>query len=73
MLCWFQGRYDDGVRATEEGLALARKLDDPALIYANQVMLANLLHDAGQVERALSEMKELRTVGEALTFVRSLI
>ena len=44
MICWFEGRYREGLRATEEGLAIARTLQSPALIYANSIMQTNILH-----------------------------
>jgi class 3 adenylate cyclase/tetratricopeptide (TPR) repeat protein len=59
MLCWFEGRYEEGLRATEEGLAIALELKAPPLIYANQIMLANVLPGLGRVERALKEVGEL--------------
>jgi class 3 adenylate cyclase/tetratricopeptide (TPR) repeat protein len=59
MLCWFEGRYEEGLRATEEGLATARTLGSPALIFANQLMLANVLHGAGRIDRALAELESL--------------
>jgi len=62
MLCWFEGRYEEGLAATQEGLATARALAAPALIFANQIMLANVLHGAGQIERALVELDSLREV-----------
>lgn len=59
MMCWFEGRYEEGLRATEEGLAIARALQSPALIFSNQLMLANALHGLGQAERAVAECRQL--------------
>jgi class 3 adenylate cyclase/tetratricopeptide (TPR) repeat protein len=59
MICWFEGRYDEGLRATEEGLALARTLQSPALIYSNLIMQTNILHGMGRVRRAIAEQQEL--------------
>lgn len=59
MICWFEGRYEDGLAATEEGLAIARTLNAPALIFANQIMLANVLHGMGRLDRAIAEGREL--------------
>ena len=59
MLCWFEGRYEEGMRATEEGLAVARELGSAPLIFANQIMLANLLHGMGRIEGALAELGDL--------------
>lgn len=59
MICWFEGRHEEGLRASEEGLAIARQLQSPVLIYSNQLMLANNLHDLGQVARAIEETREL--------------
>ena len=33
-------------------LALARQLNSPSLIYSNQIMRTNILHDMGEVQRA---------------------
>lgn len=59
MICWFEGRYAEGLRATEEGLAIARTLESPALIYSNLIMQTNILHDMGQVDRAIREQHGL--------------
>lgn len=59
MLCWFEGRYAEGLAATEEGIAIARALDAPALIFSNAIMQTNILHDMGQVERAIAEEQQL--------------
>jgi tetratricopeptide (TPR) repeat protein len=59
MICWFEGRYEEGLRATEEGLAIARALESAALIFSNQIMQTNILHDMGQVGRAIAEEGEL--------------
>lgn len=59
MICWFEGRYAEGLKATEEGLAIARSLDSPALIYSNAIMQTNLLHGMGRVGRAVAEQRAL--------------
>ncbi len=59
MICWFEGRYEEGLRATEEGLAIARSLASPALIYSNAIMQTNLLHGMGRVARAVAEQRAL--------------
>jgi len=59
MICWFEGRYEEGLRATEEGLAIARAIESPALIFSNQIMQTNILHDMGDVARAIAEEREL--------------
>ncbi len=59
MICWYEGRYREGLKATEEGLAMARELRSPALIFSNQIMRTNLLHDTGQLAAAISELREL--------------
>lgn len=59
MICWFEGRYEEGLRATEEGLAIGRALNSPALIFANQLMQTNILHCMGRVARAIAEQQEL--------------
>jgi class 3 adenylate cyclase/tetratricopeptide (TPR) repeat protein len=59
MICWFEGRYLEGLHATEQGLEMARSLQSAALIYSNQLMLANVLHGMGSAHRAISELKQL--------------
>ncbi|HEY2358223.1 MAG TPA: AAA family ATPase [Phenylobacterium sp.] len=59
MICWFEGRYAAGLRAAEEGLAMARELRSPVLTFSNQIMLANLLHSMGRLDRAIAEVREL--------------
>lgn len=62
MLCWFEGRYDEGRRAAEEGREIARQLDLPPLIYSNQLMLANVLHGMGRIDLALTELHDLQAM-----------
>jgi class 3 adenylate cyclase/tetratricopeptide (TPR) repeat protein len=59
MICWFEGRYEEGLRATCEGLETARALNSPALIFSNQLMMATALHGMGQINRAIGELREL--------------
>ena len=59
MVYWFEGRYEDGLRVTSEGLKTARALAAPPMIFTNQLMLANALHGMGQVNRAISILDEL--------------
>jgi class 3 adenylate cyclase/tetratricopeptide (TPR) repeat protein len=59
MICWFEGRYEEGLRVTSEGLKMARALGSPALIYSNQTMMANVLHGMGHFDRAIAALDEL--------------
>jgi len=59
MIRWFEGRYDEGLRATEEGIAVARALESPTLIFSNQIMQSNILHGMGEVRRAIVEQRAL--------------
>ena len=59
MICWFEGRYEEGLRVTSEGLKMAHALGSPALIFSNQTMMANVLHGMGDVNRAISVLDEL--------------
>jgi class 3 adenylate cyclase/tetratricopeptide (TPR) repeat protein len=59
MISWFEGRYDTALKATEEGLALAHELNAPALVFSNQIMLANALHDVGRVTEAIAEGRKI--------------
>lgn len=59
MICWFEGRYEEGLRATEEGLEIARSLESPALVFSNQFMLANNLHGMGRVAQAIEVAQDL--------------
>ncbi|MBR1122722.1 AAA family ATPase [Bradyrhizobium lablabi] len=59
MICWFEGRYEEGLRLTREGLQMAKALKSPGLIFANQFMMANALHGMGQIKQAIEALKEL--------------
>ena len=59
MISWFEGRYEEALKATEEGLALARNTNSVALIFSNQLMLANALHDLGRVQEAIAEGRKI--------------
>jgi class 3 adenylate cyclase len=59
MICWFEGRYEEGLRVTSEGLDMARTLNSSALIFSNQLMMATVLHGMGNVSRAISVLDEL--------------
>ena len=59
MLCWFEGRYQEGLVHTTRGLEMARDLKAPALIFAHEVMLTNILHDMGRVDEAIVRLKAL--------------
>ncbi|MBV8923863.1 MAG: AAA family ATPase [Bradyrhizobium sp.] len=59
MIYWFEGRYEEGLRITSEGLRTARTLGSPALIFSNQSVMANVLFAMGHIERAIAELDEL--------------
>ncbi|MEJ2814275.1 AAA family ATPase [Caulobacter sp. CCG-8] len=59
MLCWFEGRYQEGLDATTRGLEMARAMEAPALIFAHEVMATNILHDMGRVDEAIARLKRL--------------
>jgi len=56
---WFEGRYEEGLQVTSEGLRTARALGSPALIFSNQTVMANVLYGMGHVDRAIAAMDEL--------------
>jgi class 3 adenylate cyclase/tetratricopeptide (TPR) repeat protein len=56
---WFEGRYEEALQITSEGLRTARALGSPALILSNQIAMANVLYGMGQVDRAIAAMDEL--------------
>jgi class 3 adenylate cyclase/tetratricopeptide (TPR) repeat protein len=60
LLCWFEGRYEEGLRAARDGLAIARDVGSTKLVYANQIMLPNLLHGMGRIESAIAQLADLR-------------
>jgi class 3 adenylate cyclase/tetratricopeptide (TPR) repeat protein len=66
MICWFEGRYEEGLLVTSEGLEMARALESPALIFSNQIMMANLLHGMGEFARAILVLDELNDVLKAI-------
>jgi class 3 adenylate cyclase/tetratricopeptide (TPR) repeat protein len=59
MIYWFEGRYEEALQVTSEGLRTARALGSPALIFSNQIVMANVLYGMGQVDRAIAAMDEL--------------
>ncbi len=59
MIYWFEGRYEEGLRITREGLEMARDLNAPALIFSNQLMMATVLHGMGQMDPAIESLRKL--------------
>jgi hypothetical protein len=59
MIYWFEGRYEEGLQVTSEGLRTARALGLPALIFSNQSVMANVLYGMGHVDRAIAAIDEL--------------
>ena len=59
MVYWFEGRYEEGLQVTSGGLGTARALGSPALIFSNQIVMANVLHGMGRVDRAIADIDEL--------------
>lgn len=59
MINWFEGRYEEGLKVTSEGLNTARALGSIALIFANQTVMASVLFAMGDIYRAIAEMDEL--------------
>jgi class 3 adenylate cyclase/tetratricopeptide (TPR) repeat protein len=59
MVYWFEGRYEEALQVTSEGLRTARALRSPPLILSNQMVMACVLHGMGQVDRAIAAMDEL--------------
>jgi tetratricopeptide (TPR) repeat protein len=55
LISWFEGRYEEALKATEEGLTLARELGAVALIFSNQFVVANALHDLGRAKEAIEQ------------------
>jgi len=59
MIYWFEGRYEEALKITSEGLRTARALGSPAHIFSNQTIMANVLYGMGRVDRAIAAMDEL--------------
>ncbi|KMJ95997.1 ATP-binding protein [Bradyrhizobium japonicum] len=59
MVYWFEGRYEEALQITSEGLRTARALESTALVFSNQTIMANVLYGMGHVERAIAAMDEL--------------
>lgn len=59
MIYWFEGRYEEGLQVTGEGLRTAHVLGSPALIFSNLIVMANILFGMGHVGRAIAAMDEL--------------
>ena len=51
MICWFEGRYEEGSGRTRKDWSWPARLKAPALIFSNQIMLANVLHGMGPMMR----------------------
>jgi class 3 adenylate cyclase/tetratricopeptide (TPR) repeat protein len=62
MICWFEGRYEEGLRVTSKGLKMAHQLESPALIFSNQLMMASVLHGMGEVGRAIKVLDGLNEI-----------
>jgi tetratricopeptide (TPR) repeat protein len=58
-ISWFEGRYEEALQITSEGLKTARALGSPALIFSNHTVMANVLYGMGHVDRAIAAMDEL--------------
>lgn len=59
MIHWFEGRYEEALQVTSEGLKTARELRSLVLIFAHQTVMANILYAMGHIDRAIAEMDEL--------------
>lgn len=59
MIYWFEGRYEEALQITRDGLETARALGSPALIFSNHSLMANVLYAMGHVDRAIAAMDEL--------------
>ncbi len=59
MVCWFEGRYAEGLAVAEAALKIARSLNSLPLMFSNQLMVANTLHSMGEMERAIATVQEL--------------
>ncbi len=71
MVCWFEGRYEEALRVTSEGLKMARALGSPSLVFSNQLMMANVLHAMGRLQEAISALEDLSVMlSEGLETVR---
>jgi len=62
MICWFEGRYEEGLRLTREGLEMAKVLNSPGLIFSNQLMMATVLHGMGRMKQAIESLQELNAL-----------
>lgn len=59
MVCWFEGRYAEGLEVSERALAMAIDLDALPLIYSTKLMVTNNLHGLGLMHRAIAVQHEL--------------
>lgn len=59
MLCWFEGRYDEGLRVNREALTLAGEMESLPHRFAAQLSLASNHHGLGQMDQAIDLMEEL--------------
>jgi tetratricopeptide (TPR) repeat protein len=59
MVCWFEGRYAEGLEIAESALKIARSLNSLPLIFSNQLMIANILHCMAEMDRAITTLTDL--------------
>ncbi len=58
-VCWFDGRFAEGLTASLEALELARELELLPCVFAAQLSLANIHHCMGHVDQALQLQAQL--------------
>lgn len=56
---WFEGRYSEGLRFSEDALASARRLNSMPHLFAAQLVLSILLWVTADIERAIALLREL--------------
>jgi tetratricopeptide (TPR) repeat protein len=59
MVCWFEGRYGEARQLSAEALDMAYALNSQPLIFAAHFVLANTMHDMGDVGSAIAIQRKL--------------
>lgn len=59
MICWFEGRYAEGLEYTDSTVELAESLKSYPLIFAAKLAQAYMFYGSGRIERAIGVKREL--------------
>ncbi len=58
-ICWFEGRYEDGLEAAGKAIEMAEELDSISLQLSAQLMLGNMYWGLARIDEAIETQKDL--------------